>query len=86
MLKTRKANDNKITVPNFMFVGHQGSGKTTLLAKAAKFLVKERGGKFLVLNMEPKDRTAVPEMISCPDEVEVVDQPTWPQLMAVFWF
>lgn len=82
--KTRQANDNAITVPNFMFTGDAGCGKTTLLAKAAKFLVKEREGKFLVINMEPKDRTATPAMLSCPPEVEVCDNPRWADLLEVF--
>lgn len=82
--QVRKANENKITVPNFMFTGDAGCGKTTLLAQAAKFLVKERGGKFLVINMEPKDRTATPAMLACPPEVEVVDNPLWADIMEVF--
>jgi len=80
----RKACDNKITVPNFMFTGDAGCGKTSLLANAAKFLVNLRGGKFLVINMEPKDRTANPAMLSCPPEVEVCDNPKWVDIMEIF--
>jgi hypothetical protein len=81
MIKTRRAQDNEITVPNFMFTGNAGTGKTTMIAKAAKFLVNELKGKFLVINMEPKDRTATPDMLSCPPEVEVLDNPKWTDIM-----
>lgn len=82
--QVRNANENKITVPNFMFTGDAGTGKTSLLAQAAKFLVKQRGGNFLVVNMEPKDRTATPAMLSCPPEVKICDNPKWADIMEVF--
>lgn len=85
MVKIRKASDNAITCPSFLFAGDARGGKTTMIAKAAKFHVKRtEGKKFIVINSEPKDRTAGPEMLSCPPEVEIVDNPKWAEILEIF--
>lgn len=84
MIKTRQASTPSGIEPSWMFMGDSGTGKTTLLAQAAKFFVKKRGGKFLIVNCEPRTRTDVPEMLSCPPEVEICDQPGWEAILEIF--
>jgi DNA polymerase III delta prime subunit len=83
MIKFEQASEQYPVMPSWLFIGGPGVGKTTMLASAAKYLVKERGGKFLIINCEQKERAAVPAVRSCPPEVQIIHQPKWDDIQQI---
>jgi hypothetical protein len=78
----RDASELELNNFSFLFIGDSGTGKTSLLGQAADHLTKVRGGKFLTLNCERKERTAPPMFRKSASKV--MDQPTWEDILKVF--